>query len=182
MLTSLHLQMKNSEVNTHYSSMHWILSALWITGAWAANLDTVQCLVQLSEVVATLLRLWYFWNLNGVLKFTCQFWTSQARFQAAPTLMRFRLKTRTFWYVSSLIHTKTPEKANENRLSKTISKVETFSKCSVSSVDQSRTQCPQALWSADGRQERLWGIGILFKFLDWLPRNGFHCLTAEILR
>ena len=24
----------------------------------------------------------YFWNLNGVLKFTCQFWTSPSRFQS----------------------------------------------------------------------------------------------------
>ena len=47
---------------------------------------------------------------------------------------------------------------------------------------RSRTQSPQALWPAVGRQERLWGAGILIKFLDWLLRNGLHCFTAEIVR
>ena len=47
---------------------------------------------------------------------------------------------------------------------------------------QSRNQSPQALWPVDGRQERLWGTGILFKFFDWLLRNDLHCFTAEILQ
>ena len=34
------------------------------------------------------------------------------------------------------------------------------------------TQSPLAFWSAGGRQKRLWGTGILFKFFDWLSHNG----------
>ena len=34
----------------------------------------------------------------------------------------------------------------------------------VTSFTQSRTQSPQAFWSAGGRQERLWGTGIFLNF------------------
>ena len=34
--------------------------------------------------------------------------------QAPSTLMRFRLKTHTFWCVSPIVHTRTPENANKN--------------------------------------------------------------------
>ena len=34
----------------------------------------------------------------------------------------------------------------------------------VFGLSQSHTQSPQAFWSADGRQQRLWETGILFKF------------------
>ena len=46
---------------------------------------------------------------------------------------------------------------------------------------QSRTQSPQAFWSAGGRQERLENSK-KFNFFDWLSRNSLHCFTAEILR
>ena len=40
--------------------------------------------------------------------------------------------------------------------------------------NKSRTQSPQALRPAVGRQERLRGTGILSKFFDWLLRNGLQ--------
>ena len=44
---------------------------------------------------------------------------------------------------------------------------------------QSRTQSPQAFWSAGRRQERLWRIWKNFKFFDWLLC--FSCVTASIV-
>ena len=52
----------------------------------------------------------------------------------------------------------------------------------VSVLSQSCTQSPQALWSAVGRQERLWGTGILFKFFDLQHYNSLHCFTTDVLR
>ena len=54
-----------------------------------------------------------------------------------------------------------------------------FQLCFFSSC-QSRFQSPQALRPAVCRQESLWGNRNFF--FDWLPRNGLHCFTAEILR
>ena len=46
---------------------------------------------------------------------------------------------------------------------------------------QSRTQSPQTLWLAGGRQERLENPKKNTVF-DWLPRDGLHRFTAEIPR
>ena len=35
-------------------------------------------------------------------------------------------------------------------------------------LEQSRTQSPQALWSAGRRLVRLWGNRIFIEFFDWL--------------
>ena len=65
------------------------------------------CLLQSIHVM----RDRYFWNLNGVLKFTCQFWTSPTRFRSShrnfPVYWRYKATCMTFSGVSKTKTSKT---------------------------------------------------------------------------